>query len=41
MVGFLAIWSEARSEEQLALSEPRQQPRHGPGHPFAGPTREL
>jgi hypothetical protein len=37
----LVIWSEARSEKQAALGEPRQQLRHGPGLPLADAAREV
>jgi hypothetical protein len=37
----LVIWSNARSEEQPALGEPRQQLRHGPSLLLADAAREL
>jgi hypothetical protein len=36
----LVIWSEASSDKQPALSEPRQHLRLGPGLPLADATRE-
>jgi hypothetical protein len=41
MDGLLVIWSNARSEEQPALSEPRRQLRLGPGLPLADAAREV
>jgi hypothetical protein len=38
---FLVIWSNARSEEQLAFSEPRQQLRRGPDLSLADTAREV